>query len=233
MERALTLALAGAALLGATTASGQGDPRRGLEVYRSCVFCHSLEPELNLTGPSLAGLMDRPAGTAEGFDRYSEPFRDADFDWEAGTLDAFLADPRLMFPATYMTFPGIGDADARADLIAFLMAATQPGAAEKLVEAGFLPADVMRGQDPEPLGDAPPEARVRAIRHCPDTYHITTEDGVQKPIWEKNVRLKIDSAETGPPPGVPAMIASGTGGDRVSVVFASREDLRRFLDAEC
>ena len=233
MGRALTLVVAGAALLGATTALAEGDPARGLEGYRSCAFCHSLEPGLHLTGPSLAGLMNRPAGTADGFGRYSEAFRDADFDWEAGTLDAFLADPQLMFPGTYMTFPGIEDAGARADLVAFLMAATQPGAAEKLVEAGFLPAAVMRGQAPEPVGDAPPEARVSAIRHCPDTYHITTEDGVQKPFWEKNVRIKIDSAETGPPPGVPVMVASGTAGDRVSIVFASREDLRRFLEAEC
>ena len=100
------------------------------------------------------------------------------------------------------------------------------------MEAGFLPADVMRSQAPEPLGDAPPEARVSA-RHCPDTYHITTEDGMQKPFWKKNVRIKIDSAETGPPPGVPVIVASGTAGDRVSLVFASREDLRRFLEAEC
>ena len=227
------LATAGAALLGATTASAQGDPRRGLEVYRSCVFCHSLEPGLHLTGPSLAGLMERPAGTAEGFGRYSEALREADFDWEAGTLDAFIADPQLMFPGTYMTFAGIEDPGARADLIAFLTAATQPGVAEQLVEAGFLPAAVMRGQAPEPLGDAPPDARVSAIRHCPDTYHITTEDGVQKHHWEMNVRLKIDSTETGPPPGVPVVVASGTGGDRVSVVFASRDDLARFLEAEC
>jgi len=54
-------------------ADGQesGDPKRGSEVHRACVACHSLEPNTHLTGPSLAGLLGRGAGEAAGFDRYS------------------------------------------------------------------------------------------------------------------------------------------------------------------
>jgi cytochrome c len=33
-----------------------GDPSRGERVFRTCVACHSLEPNRNMTGPSLAEL---------------------------------------------------------------------------------------------------------------------------------------------------------------------------------
>ncbi|MEQ8694148.1 MAG: cytochrome c family protein, partial [Gammaproteobacteria bacterium] len=55
-----------------TGARADGDPRRGGQLYRACVACHSLEPGSHLTGPSLAGLWQHPAGRAKGFDRYSE-----------------------------------------------------------------------------------------------------------------------------------------------------------------
>ena len=234
MGRALTVICAGAALLaGPTAASAEGDPLRGAEIYRACAVCHSLEPGVHLTGPSLAGLLERPAGSAEGFERYSDDLRNAEFHWEAGSLDAFLADPRAMFPGTYMTFRGIEDPAARADLVAFLRAATAPGGAESMVEQGIIPEGLARGQVPPPLGDAPPEARIAAIRHCGDTFFVTTEAGSEIPVWEKNVRIKIDGAETGPPAGVPVLLGAGMQGDRVPVIFASLEDMRRFLAEKC
>jgi cytochrome c len=57
--------------------------------------------------------------------------------------------------------------------------------------------------------------------------------GAVTPFWEKNVRLKIDSVETGPPPGVPVMLGAGMGGDRVSVIFASPADLLSFVKEQC
>src|SRR3546814_12203630 len=61
----------------------------------------------DLTGPSLAGLWDRPAGRVDDFERYSAGLRSADFDWDAAVLDAWLADPRAMIPDTRMVFRGI------------------------------------------------------------------------------------------------------------------------------
>jgi cytochrome c len=188
---------------------------------------------VHLTGPSLAGLLERPAGAAEGFERYSGDLRKADFHWEPGSLDAFLADPKAMFPGTYMTFPGIDHPAARADLVAFLTAATAPGGAEEMVEHGIIPEGLARGQVPPPLADAPPEARIAAIRHCGDSFFVQTEAGAEIPVWEKNVRIKIDSAETGPPAGVPVLLGAGMQGDRVSVIFGSIEEMRRFLAEKC
>lgn len=220
-------------LLTAPDALAEGDPRRGAEIYRACVACHSLERGVHLTGPSLAGVIGREAGEADGFGRYSEALRKAEFVWETGTLATFLADPQAMFPGTYMTFPGLPDPAAREDLVAFLAAASEPGAVERMVEDGVIPEALARGQAPPPLGDPPPEGRVTAVRHCGDSYFITTADGAEAPFWEKNVRIKIDSAETGPPPGVPVVLGAGMMGDRISVIFASIDDLRSFLVEKC
>ena len=37
----------------------QGDASRGQQDFRACAPCHSLEPDRNMTGPSLAGLWGR------------------------------------------------------------------------------------------------------------------------------------------------------------------------------
>ena len=43
--------------------------------------------------------------------------------WNDETLDAWLADPKAFVPGNFMTFPGLEDTRARADLIAFLKTA--------------------------------------------------------------------------------------------------------------
>jgi cytochrome c len=210
-----------------------GDPRRGAEQYRLCAACHALEPGVHTTGPSLAGMFDRPAGTAEGFPRYSAALRGAGFAWDADTLDAWLAEPADMLPGTYMDIPGMPDAQARADLIAFLQLATAPGGVERVVADGLISAAWVRGVAPQPVGDAPPEARVTAMRHCGDSFFIATADGAETAFWEKNVRIKIDSTETGPPEGVPVLIESGRMGDRTYVIFRSVAELRSFIAEKC
>jgi cytochrome c len=217
----------------ATAAAAEANPKRGAEIYRACVACHALEPGLHLAGPSLGGVLGRRAGTAEGFVRYSPGMKNAGFTWNAATLDGWLRDPDGMLPGTYMSFPGIDDAGARADLIAFLEIVGSPGGGKKAVADGLIPASWVRAGAPQPISDAPPEARIAAIRHCGDSYFIKTEDGRETPYWEKNVRLKIDSVETGPPSGVPVVLGAGMQGDRVSVIFASLADLKSLVDESC
>jgi cytochrome c len=71
------------------------------------------------------------------------------------------------------------------------------------------------------------------IRHCGDSYFITTEDGRETPFWEKNIRLKIDSVETGPPAGVAVILGAGMRGDRFTVIFASLADLAIIVREQC
>lgn len=225
------LGLSGALSPGVALAGGNIE--RGAQIYRSCVACHALEPGLHLTGPSLGGVWNRPAGQAEGFSRYSDALRGAGFPWDAVALDAWLTNPRAMIAGTAMTFPGIPDAGQRADLIAFLEQAGRPGGAEQLVASGAIPEAYLRGPAPRPIGDAPDRARVMAIRHCGDGYTIETADGTNSVHWEKNIRLKIDSTETGPPSGIGVILGAGMQGDRYSVIFASVADLRRLVSENC
>lgn len=217
----------------AFAAAAQGDPKRGAEVYRACVACHALEPGLHLSGPSLGNVIGRAAGTADGYVRYSAALADAAFAWTTATLDAWLQDPAAMIPGTYMIFPGIDDPAARADLIAFLGVAGVPGGAERAAAEGLMPSAYLRAQAPEPMGDTPPEVRTTNIRHCGDSYFITTEDGRETPFWEKNIRLKIDSVETGPPAGVAVILGAGMRGDRFTVIFASLADLAIIVREQC
>jgi cytochrome c len=213
--------------------AAEGDAKRGAQLYRSCVACHSLEPGVHLSGPSLAGRWDKPAGKTADFARYSKGLKSADFAWNAETLFAWVADPQVMVPGTYMTFRGVEDDQQRADIVAFLKIAMAPEGDRRVVEKGLLSAALARGPRLQPLASAPDKVRVTAIRHCGDSYFITTADGAITPFWEMNVRLKLDTRATGPSPGKPVVAGAGMQGDRVSVIFGSVEEIKQFVEEKC
>lgn len=222
-----------AALITTAATAAEGDPKRGAQVYRACVACHALEPGLHLSGPSLGNIIGRAAGKAQGYVRYSPGLREAAFEWNAAALDGWLKNPAEMIPGNYMAFRGIDDPKARADLIAFLEVVGIPGGGERAMAEGLMPAAYLRAQAPQPIRDAPPRARVSSIHHCGDSFFITTEDGGQRPYWEKNIRLKIDGTESGPPPGVAVILGAGMQGDRFSVVFSSVADFGALVQEKC
>ena len=73
----------------------------------------------NKVGPSMAGVVGRTAGTAEGY-RYSKAMTDYGVVWSAETLDPYLENPRGAVKGTKMAFGGLKKADERADVIAYL-----------------------------------------------------------------------------------------------------------------
>src|SRR6266545_8033497 len=159
----------------------EGSAARGAAVFGQCGACHSMEPGVHLTGPSLARVWGHRAGTVEGFSRYSEALKRAAVVWDRTTLDRWLGNPQGVVPRNLMTFPGLKDARQRADLVAYL----------KAVAAGQAPAAapggrMMTGPARPDLKALGPERRVKAIRHCGDGYHVTTEDGRTLPFWELN-----------------------------------------------
>lgn len=117
--------------------------------------------------------------------------------------------------------------------MAFLKLATAPGGAEAVVAQKLVPPEYAMGQLPEPLAPVPPEQQVTKVRHCGDTYFVATADGVETPLWEMNVRLKLDTRSTGPAPGKPAIVGAGMTGDRFSIVFSSLAELTSFVVEEC
>jgi cytochrome c len=61
------------ALLATPAASADGNAARGSRFFQQgCAACHSLEPDRNVTGPSLAGVVGRKAGALPSFCRDAE-----------------------------------------------------------------------------------------------------------------------------------------------------------------
>jgi cytochrome c len=56
-------------------------------MYRACVACHPLEPNRNMTGPSLAEIWNRRSGSLPSFPRYSLALKSAGIVWTDDTLD--------------------------------------------------------------------------------------------------------------------------------------------------
>jgi cytochrome c len=212
-------------------AAPAGDPVEGARLFRACAACHSLKPGQHRTGPSLAGVFGRKAGTAEGFRRYSPALKAAEVVWDEATLDPWIADPQAFLPGNRMVFRGLPDAKARADLIAYL-AQAEHQTAETQQGGGMMGGRGGAAEMPD-LKTLGPEHQVTAIQHCVDTYHVATADGANEPYWEFNLRFKTDGSELGPAPGKPVIVGAGMMGDRASVVFASPAEISPFIKEEC
>jgi cytochrome c len=230
MKPVCTIAIV-AASLSAFVVSGyavEGNPARGQRVFGACAPCHSLEPNRNMTGPTLADVWNRKAGSVTGFSRYSPALKSSGVMWDDKTLDAWIADPQHLVPGNQMIFQGIKDTQQRADLLAFLKDATKPGS--KTAQA--MQRTQMANAVPN-LKQLAPDDRVQTIKYCNDTYRVTTGDGKAHDFWERNVRFKTDSSDDGPQKGAPAIIGAGMVGDRASVIFASPDEISAFIANGC
>lgn len=100
------------------------NPDRGRRLYIQCRACHTLVAQGNqLLGPNLLGFLDRPVGTAPGYE-YSEALLASDITWTPETLDHWMRSPSEVIPGNKMIFAGIRRARDRADLIAYLQQST-------------------------------------------------------------------------------------------------------------
>lgn len=71
---------------------GSASAADGEKVFKKCAACHTTEVGKHRVGPSLAGVVGRKAGTAEGYNRY-KGLKDADWVWTEDELMAYLDDP--------------------------------------------------------------------------------------------------------------------------------------------
>jgi cytochrome c len=219
-------------LLGVAQPATAADPNRGQQIFgQACVACHSLEPGKNMTGPSLSGLWGRKAGSLQSFMRYSPALKAADVEWSEETLNPWLADPQAFIPGNHMIFSGIAEDDIRADVIAFLKEASEPGS--QPAQSAPMQGMTGMGADVPNLQEASPGSQVKEIGYCGDTYTLTLADGETVQYWERNLRFKTDASEDGPLEGSPVVVGAGMVGDRASVIFAGPEEFGQFIKRGC
>ena len=109
----------GAVLLAAFAAIGgaKDDTIAGQSAFeKRCTGCHALDHEK--TGPRLAGVVGRKAGTVSGFP-YSDAVKKSEVVWTETILDKWLTDPETVIPDTDMAFR-LDNSVERGAIIAFL-----------------------------------------------------------------------------------------------------------------
>ena len=102
-------------------AMANGDAAAGAKVFKKCKACHSLEEGKKKVGPSLFGVIDRAAGSVEGF-KYSKAMMESGLTWDDETLEKFLAKPKALVAKTKMSFAGLKKEGDIENLIAYLKA---------------------------------------------------------------------------------------------------------------
>lgn len=97
------------------------DAAAGEKEWAKCRSCHQLDGSDGV-GPHLNGVVGRETASVAGFG-YSSAMSEhaAEYPvWDPDHLQAFLENPRGFVPGTAMSFAGIRDPQARANLIAYL-----------------------------------------------------------------------------------------------------------------
>ena len=122
MKKTLMGVALAAGLVAGAGAAQAGDAAAGKDVFKVCMACHTAEQGKNKVGPSLFGVVGRPAAAIDGF-RYSTPMKDkaaGGLVWTADTLKSYIVAPKEVVPGGTMAFAGLKDESKVDNLIAFL-----------------------------------------------------------------------------------------------------------------
>lgn len=95
------------------------DVAAGEKIFTKCKACHKVDGS-NGTGPHLNGVVDRPAGTVEGFAYSDAILAMASAPWAPDALNGFLTNPKTYAPGTKMGFAGLAKVEDRANVISYL-----------------------------------------------------------------------------------------------------------------
>lgn len=99
------------------------DVVKGEAVFAKCKSCHTIDAGgANGIGPNLHGVVGEPVGTGQGGFAFSDALKTHGGKWDWTNLDAWLHNPKKFAPGTKMTFAGLGKAEDRANLIAYMNA---------------------------------------------------------------------------------------------------------------
>lgn len=137
------------------------DAGRGEGVFARCSACHNAtQGGANALGPALYGTMGNAVAGHPGF-AYSDALKGVGGTWGWENMDAWLASPKSFAPGTKMTFAGLSDPQARADLMLYLnqqgspIAVPPPPVEEEVAPEGD---EVGPAEDVEVLDEATTDA---------------------------------------------------------------------------
>jgi len=98
----------------------QASADAGERESRKCAACHSFdEGGANKIGPKLHGVVGREVANVEGF-AYSTALQEYGGTWDYERLSCYLENPSECVPGNKMSFAGIKNDEARANVIAYL-----------------------------------------------------------------------------------------------------------------
>lgn len=157
-----------------SAAAVTADAAAGKLVFRKCQACHSLEPGKNGLGPSLAGIVDKSAGSVSNFN-YSPAMKASNITWNVATLDAYLSDPQKRLPGNKMPFPGLKTENERNDVIAYLAAVSSPAGA---AVAQRSPAATAPHAQPQPPAQPAPASADQAGANYVPSLRYTLRTGI-------------------------------------------------------
>jgi len=137
------------------TLLASADVAKGEKVFAKCAACHTInQGGANGVGPNLYATLGKPLGHAPGF-AYSDALKGVGGTWTFEAMDKWLKSPRDFAPGTKMTFAGLGNAEDRANVIAYINAqgsnlplpAADAAPAEGEAANGAAPADNAAGAE--------------------------------------------------------------------------------------
>jgi cytochrome c len=111
-------------LVSASQPAAAADLAHGEKVFHACASCHSLDADGKGFGPTLHGIVGRPAAQVADY-AYSPAMKAAaagGLVWDEKALAEFLAKPQAKVPGTAMRFWGLWSWEL-GDVIAYLKAA--------------------------------------------------------------------------------------------------------------
>ncbi|MCL1500450.1 cytochrome C [Xanthomonas nasturtii] len=109
-------------VLAGTTLPPPARAADGKSVFASeCAECHSATAGKNKKGPSLFGIVNRPAGSVADFKGYTADLKASKLTWTTATLQNFLKqDSTVTLPNTKMEYEGLKDSKELDALIVYL-----------------------------------------------------------------------------------------------------------------
>ena len=121
-KQILSMAVAAAAIAAPIAAQAEGDPENGEKLFRRCQACHVVDKEQNRVGPYLKGLIGREVAGVDSYN-YSNAMKswaEGKGEWTVEMLADYLEKPMQTVKGTKMAFPGLPDAQDRADVAAYI-----------------------------------------------------------------------------------------------------------------